>query len=96
MRKLLLTAALIFTAPAASAQQPGSITWSMFAARPPGDGSVVQALGYRDFSADDLVSMRIHGVTAEYVGSLQRAGMAHLSADQLVRLRLAGFDASKR
>ena len=54
------------------------------------------ALGYRNFSADELVTMRIHGVSPEYVASLQRAGMTHLSADELVRLRLAGFDASRR
>jgi hypothetical protein len=43
-------------------------------------------------AAEDLVSLRIHGVTAEYVQSLQRAGMPRMSADQLVRLRLAGFE----
>jgi hypothetical protein len=34
---------------------------------------------------------RSDGVTPDYVRSLQRAGMAHLSADQLVRLRISGF-----
>jgi hypothetical protein len=38
----------------------------------------------------------MHGVTPDYVASLQRAGMTHLTADQLVRLRLAGFDAGSR
>jgi hypothetical protein len=52
--------------------------------------------GYRNLSADDLVNLRIHGVSADYIQSLQRAGMTHLSADQLVRLRLAGFDAGKK
>jgi hypothetical protein len=52
-------------------------------------------MGYRDLSADDLVALSIHGVTADYVQSLQRAGMPRMSADQLVRLRLAGFDGRK-
>jgi hypothetical protein len=50
------------------------------------------ALGYRNLTADDLVSLRIHGVSADYVRRLQQNGMTQLSADQLVRLRLAGFE----
>ena len=50
------------------------------------------ALGYRNFSADDLVNLRIHGVSPEYVRRLAQTGMARMSADQLVRLRLAGFE----
>jgi len=50
------------------------------------------SLGYRDLSAEDLVSLRIHGVTPDCVQLLRRAGMAHLSADQLVPLRLAALD----
>jgi hypothetical protein len=50
------------------------------------------ALGYRDLSADDLVSLSIHGVSADYVRRLEQNGMSRLSADQLVRLRLAGFE----
>ncbi len=49
-------------------------------------------MGYRDMSADDLVSLSIHGVTADYLQSLQRAGMSRMTAEQLVRLRLAGFE----
>jgi len=40
--------------------------------------------------------MRIHGVSPDYVRSLQSAGMARISPDQLVRLRLAGFRPSNR
>jgi hypothetical protein len=54
--------------------------------------NAMAALGYRDLAAEDLITLRIHGVTPDYVQSLQRAGMSHLRADQLVRLRLAGFD----
>ena len=50
------------------------------------------ALGYRDFSADDLVNLSIHGVSADYLRRLSQSGMARLSADQLVHLRIAGFE----
>ena len=49
-------------------------------------------LGYRNLSADDLVTLSIHGVSADYIRRLEQNGMAKLSADQLVRLRLAGFE----
>ena len=55
----------------------------------------LSALGFRDFSADDLVTMSIHGVTADYVRRLRESGMTQLSADQLVRLRLAGFEPNR-
>jgi Mn-dependent DtxR family transcriptional regulator len=50
------------------------------------------ALGYRNLSAEELVSLRIHGVSADYVRRLKQNGMTQLSADQLVRLRNAGFE----
>jgi hypothetical protein len=54
------------------------------------------ALGYRSLTADQLVQMRIHGVTPEFVRTLQQQGIRTRSADQLVRLRISGFRADRR
>jgi hypothetical protein len=40
--------------------------------------------------------MRIHGVTPDYVRSLQESGISLPSAEQLVRLRISGFRPQRR
>jgi hypothetical protein len=39
---------------------------------------------------EDLVQLRIHGVTASMIQKLQAAGYKNLSTDQLVQLRIHG------
>jgi hypothetical protein len=44
-------------------------------------------------NADDVVSMAIHGVTAEYLNELASLGYRNLSAEELVSLRIHGVSA---
>jgi len=50
----------------------------------------VRSLGYTP-TIDQLVSMRIHDVTPEYIRNLQARGMKNLSIDQLVSLKIHGI-----
>ena len=54
------------------------------------------ALGYEGFTAEELVKLRIHGVTSDYARSLQAQGMKELDAEQLVRLKISGFEPKTR
>ena len=63
------------------------------------DGSVtpgyikgLKDLNIENLSADDLVSMNIHGVTVSWVKSLEERGYTHLTADRLVDMRIHGND----
>ncbi len=47
-------------------------------------------LGYHA-TADDLITMRIHGVTIEYIHDLRSKGLKDLSIDQLVSLKIHGI-----
>jgi beta-lactamase regulating signal transducer with metallopeptidase domain len=69
--------------PAAQAEQ---------AAQPSSDQSFVggiAALGYKDLSVDQLISLKIHGVTTEYVRQLLAAGLK-LKIDELVSFAIHG------
>jgi hypothetical protein len=56
----------------------------------------MSSLGYRGLSVDQLVSMRIHGVTPDYVRAFKARGYTPPDADQLVRMRISGFDPGMR
>jgi Zn-dependent protease with chaperone function len=47
------------------------------------------AAGYRDLSVDQLIKLKTHGVTPEYVRGMQAAGLQP-SADELAKLRVHG------
>ncbi len=49
--------------------------------------SQLQALGYKNISADELIELRNHGVTIDYIKSLNNAGYKDLSLDRLMELR---------
>jgi hypothetical protein len=52
----------------------------------------LRSLGYQNPTPDELVAMRIHGVSPEYISNLKSRGMKDLSIDQLVSLRIQGID----
>ena len=52
----------------------------------------VEALGFKHPDADDLVAMRIHGVTPEFISNMQSRGMKDLTIDKLVNLRVHGIN----
>ena len=56
----------------------------------------IAALGYKGFTADELVKLKIHGVTSDNARSLQVHGMKDLDAGQLVRVKISGFRPNSR
>ena len=52
----------------------------------------LSAAGYKDLSVDDLISFKIHGVSAEYIRSLQAAGF-NPSPSDLLSCRIHGVTA---
>jgi len=50
-----------------------------------------KALGY-NFTAQELINLRSHGVDAGYLRRLRDAGMKNLTADQIAKLRMHGVD----
>jgi beta-lactamase regulating signal transducer with metallopeptidase domain len=49
----------------------------------------IAALGYKDLSVDQLISLKIHGVTTEYVRDLLAAGLK-LKVDEIVNFAIHG------
>jgi hypothetical protein len=53
----------------------------------------LKQLGYPHPEPDQLIAMRIHGVTPEYITSMRsQHGMQNLTIEQLVNLRIHGID----
>jgi hypothetical protein len=52
----------------------------------------LQKLGFAHPEPDQLIAMRIHGVTPDFITGLQSCGMKNLTVDQLVSLRIHGID----
>jgi hypothetical protein len=58
------------------------------------DPKFIQAakeLGY-DFNTRDLVDLKIHGVSADYLRHLRDSGMRNLSAQQITKLKIHGVE----
>ena len=51
----------------------------------------LEELGYKDIAADDLVKMRIHGVTPRWIRHLRQKGI-DLDVDDLIKLKISGVD----
>jgi beta-lactamase regulating signal transducer with metallopeptidase domain len=64
-------------------EKPGSESWI----------DQIQAEGYRNVKVDDLISMKIHGVTGAYIREMRAAGFGQLTADDLVAFRIHGVTA---
>jgi beta-lactamase regulating signal transducer with metallopeptidase domain len=52
----------------------------------------IQSEGYRNLNVDQLIALKIHGVTGEYIRQIRAAGL-QLTADQLVAFRIHGVTA---
>lgn len=79
------------SAPAAAAPKP-STTRSQTAAQPSGsyiDG--MKAAGLGDFTVDQLIALKIQGVTPEYIRDLHALGL-NPDADQVVAMKIQGAD----
>ncbi|MCU1233140.1 MAG: hypothetical protein JWP63_1107 [Candidatus Solibacter sp.] len=48
-------------------------------------------LGY-DFTSRELVELKVHGVSAEYLRHLRESGMRNLSAQQITKLKIHGVE----
>jgi hypothetical protein len=49
-------------------------------------------LGYPHAPPDQLIALRIHGITPEYIEGLRSKGLQNLTLDQLISLRIHGVD----
>jgi hypothetical protein len=47
-------------------------------------------LGFSRPSIDQLVAMRIHDITPDYIRKTRSLGLGNLTIDQLVRVRIHG------
>jgi beta-lactamase regulating signal transducer with metallopeptidase domain len=52
----------------------------------------IEAEGYRDLSVDQLIALKIHGVTGEYIRQMRAAGY-QLTPDELLAFRIHGVTA---
>jgi len=53
----------------------------------------LKQLGYLHPEPDQLIAMRIHGITPEYITSMRsQHGLQNLTIEQLVSLRIHGID----
>jgi hypothetical protein len=74
---------------AALQQQVAEIEQRNAAQRQPGWLAEIQAAGYRNLTVDQLIRLKEHGVTGEYIRQIRATGQ-ELSADDLVRFREHG------
>jgi beta-lactamase regulating signal transducer with metallopeptidase domain len=79
--------------PAVTAADPSVLAQAIPAAQPaPSQGSYIDSLkaaGLDNLSVDDLVAMKIQGVTADYVRQLHELGLKP-NADDLIAMRIQG------
>jgi hypothetical protein len=73
-------------------QQVAEQVRQLSAAQQPGWLAEIQAAGYRDLTVEQLVRLREHGVTGEYIRQIRAAGQ-ELSVDGLLRFREHGVTA---
>jgi len=76
----------------AQAPQQPPVAPAPISPAPDAGGSYIRELanaGYADLSVDDLIAFKIHGVTGDYIRSMQSAGFKP-NADDIVAMRIHG------
>ncbi len=80
------------SAPAQSAPAQSSPAQSAVASQPAASGSYIdgmKAAGLDNLTVDQLIAMKIQGITPEYVRGLHEQGL-HPNADELISMRIQG------
>lgn len=78
----------------ASASEPTPAPEPASAPEPPAKESYIDGLhaaGLNDISVDDLIALKIHGVTPEYIRRMRAAGF-NVSVHQLIEMKAVGID----
>ena len=52
----------------------------------------ITAAGFRNLTVDELIDLKIHGVTPEFAVAVKQAGYAHVTARELVEMAIHGVD----
>jgi beta-lactamase regulating signal transducer with metallopeptidase domain len=50
------------------------------------------AVGFRNLTVDQLIELKIHGVTPEFASAIKQAGFAGVTPDELIQLQIHGVD----
>ena len=50
------------------------------------------AVGFRNLTVDQLIELKIHGVTPEFASAIKQAGFADVTPDELIQLQIHGVD----
>ena len=61
---------------------------------PPGGGSYIaglQAAGLKDLTVEEIVALKIHGVTPEYIRGLSAAGLSNLRVQDYLAASVQGI-----
>jgi beta-lactamase regulating signal transducer with metallopeptidase domain len=54
--------------------------------------SGITAAGFRNLTVDELIDLKIHGVTPEFAVAVKQAGYTHVTASELVEMAIHGVD----
>ncbi len=54
--------------------------------------SGIVAAGFHNLTVDELIQLKIHGVTPQFAAAVKQAGYAKVSAEELVQLAIHGVD----
>jgi len=50
------------------------------------------AVGFHNLTVDQLIELKIHGVTPEFASAIKQAGFADVTPDELIQLQIHGVD----
>lgn len=76
-------AAAVFSPPAVSAAQPEKTHDFL---------TGIIAAGFRNLTVDELIELKIHGVTPEFASGVKQAGYTNVTAEELTEMAIHGVD----